>query len=278
MARLIDGYERAVARLGPRPGFNPWHAAAGAAIGLCASALGLLPLLVETHSGWQLIPVCGALGALAFMLFARADWNRLYAQYFAPLRAQAATNLCDHELLLLMMEDDLPARFEKLRYVAQSHGKTRARNYAELRKGSMADRVTWLVENYTVICRALGLPHSLPALRARDRRALWLFLSPLGLLVAAIAGMMALAGHGGIALAKFTFPAFSGITMLLMSCGALVSGLQAHLERAALLSVLVEVLDLTDPQPVAGVDEQLAQATADSTGTATPLASRQAEE
>jgi hypothetical protein len=255
VARLIDGYERAVKRLRPQTGLQLWHLVSGGFFGFMAALIGMMPLLVHRHSAWWLVAAATVATALLQAALGRGRWNRLCAQCFEAQRQLVRGNLLDHELLLLAMEEELPARFDKLRYVAQSHGKTRARNYMELRKGSMADRIQWLVENYRALCPPLGLRPLTPALAARRWRLQALLLAPVALMGLGIGLLAVLQTQGLHPLIQYEMPAVMGCCIWLLGCGLGPLTEQQELERGALLSVLVELLDLTNPEPVSIDDD-----------------------
>jgi hypothetical protein len=258
VARLIDSYERAVRRLSPHMGLRPSHLFSGGLFGFMGALLGTMPWLVRDHGGWWIVAAVTLASAALQSVVAAGRWNRLYAQCFDAQRRLVRSNLLDHELLLLAMEEELPARYDKLRRVAQSHGKTRARNYMELRKGSMADRVQWLAENYRVLCPPLGLQPLVPALAAGHRRRQALLLAPPVLMVLCLVLLAVLLSQGLAVYVKQLLPAVMGCSILLLGWGLGPEMQQQELERGALLSVLVELLDLTDPAPQPATDDTAA--------------------
>lgn len=254
MARYIDRLERGVKGLVAQRGLNFWHMLLGALTGLAVPFVaGIRPFTLGVDIVPLLLVCCGAF-ALSYGLVGRAHWNSLLAGSYARLRELARKNLLEHELLLLALADDLPAQHEQLRYVAQSYGKTRARNYSELRKGSMTDRMEWLVENYRVICGVLRLPCTVLELLRRQRLFNWIMLGPTGLLLLAIGLLTALQFAGARALPEEVSVnlLLGSVALMLLgsSAGGALSTQQQKAERGALSSVLVELLDLTDPQPV----------------------------
>jgi hypothetical protein len=230
-ARLLTGWQ-----------VNGGHALLGA---VALPALYLWASVRQLHGGaalWTALALAALLGALAFAWAGRRCWNALLRANYEPLVAQARANLVERELLLLCFEPELPAAYEHLRYAAQSHGKTRARNWAELRPGSMHDRVQWLVENYRVICTLEKLPLGTPALRRFTAVCSWCLLLPLGLFILCIpaAALRWLPEDGFVT-------ALLGTTGLLLASGAVfvpLLQLAARIESSALLAVLTAELDV----------------------------------
>jgi hypothetical protein len=263
VAQLIDSYERAVQRVRPRSSWQPEQFFLGALFGLMAGLLGLIPLFMQHGpvGWWSLAAVTAGCGLFSGLL-ARGRWDRLYASCFTAQRQHVRGNLLEHEMLLLAMEEELPARCDKLRRVAQSHGKTRARNYMELRKGSMVDRIQWLVENYNVLCPPLGLTALTPTLASRRNRLQALQLVPLIVMGLGIVLLAVLQTQGVLRHIELIMPT-------ILACGTLLLGAnlgplleQRQVERAALLSAVVELLDLTDPAPEAADAIQTEEVTA----------------
>lgn len=244
-ARYVDQLQRQTRCLKPVEGRHWGHLITGGTLGAGLSLWFSIGLFKAGTFSW-FIPILAAIvGALGFAWLARRLWNHLLANCLRQQQDLARTNLFEHDLLLVCMQDELPAKFEKLRFVAQSYGKTRAANWAELRKGSMQQRVQWLVENYEVVCAALKLPSVSPELRhVQSRLCRWLWL-PAGLFVLSIALIyMQEAGRigGGMLLAVNVMGlsfAWGGIVFALV----VIAG---QLQRAAFLSVLVEAIDLTE--------------------------------
>jgi hypothetical protein len=250
-AKYIDRLERQARSARPLTGWQPhWGGAfLGAGSGFF---VGLWLSMREPPAGavhWPTLLLVTLVGAVAFAVAGRLGWNALLARHQAALLAQVRSNLLDHELLLLCFEPELPAHYEKLRHAAQSYGKTRARNWAELRKGSMQDRVQWLIENYQVICGIIKLPYSTPGVNKLRSITSWLFLVPVLLIALPI-----------LVLAQGWLPrpiATDAILLSLAGTNGLISvligvlALLSQLERSALLTVLVEQLDVDGLVPPA---------------------------
>jgi hypothetical protein len=130
---------------------------------------------------WVSIALGALAGAASIGHSAMRLWNWAFRTFFAPLRAKIRENLSEHGLLMLCLSEEMPAQFEKLKSLSQSYGKTRARNWNELKRGSMQERLQWLIENYYVICQFLKLEAGMPAFNRLQRQLSWLFALPFGL-------------------------------------------------------------------------------------------------
>jgi hypothetical protein len=174
-------------------------------------------------------------------------------------------------LLLICSSSEMPAHYDKLRRVAQSYGKTRARNWEEIDRNSMRQRVQWLVENYRVICQTLRLPASTASLHRLQRIAEKLMLLPLALLMVCFAGL-ALHQPGGAERWTGWIILLLGLQMSMLWPLVGYFTMARALERGALLSVLTEELALQRAGPGApAADTQAAHDTpaqnSDSAGT-----------
>jgi hypothetical protein len=251
-AKYLDRLGREARGLRPIPAgrIATGHVVGGALTGVIAAAFAGLPQLAAGGFPWLLATGIVAGCLLLFPLAGKALWNRLLVDNVQLLTDQVRGNLLDHELLLLCSSSELPAHYDKLRRVAQSYGKTRARNWEEIDRNSMRQRVQWLVENYNVVCRALGLPCSTAGLRRLRQWLLALLFLPLALMLAAIADLIAT--HGGrqwemvllasIGLQLAAVPALTGLLLM-----------QSQLERGTLIQVLTTELAAatTTPGPTA---------------------------
>lgn len=248
-AGFIDKLEREVLAVRPLAGPSPWHCLTGACTGAALAFWLSVRGIDRGDFAWGWLVVGAVVGGLSFGLAGRALWNQLLAAHYAGLQEQARANILERELLFLALADDLPARYEHFRFAAQSYGKTRARNWNERRKGSMQDRLSWLVENYQELCRIERLPVATPQLQRWTSWCIWLMLAPCGGLAVAIA-----------AVAGGWLPRELNIALVLLSVGLLFAALGAgggiaamlsRLQRVALLSVMVEQLDVDLAQPAA---------------------------
>ncbi len=241
-ARYIDTLERRAKVARPLRSLSVGHVITGAVLGLgICFLLGVRALDAGRFNWWATILFCVLSGA-GFGFLGRWFWNGVFISNVRELRALARQNLFDHDLLYLCMQDDLPAKFEVLRHVAQSYGKTRARNWAELKKGSMQQRVQWLVENYYVICSTLRLDSITARLQALQKRLLLWSLLPLGVFIASLIPVfMGTPPSQGYALPIV----LGGMALALGGGGVLLSlvMLAGSLQQAAFLAELSGALD-----------------------------------
>ena len=174
------------------------------------------------------------------------------------VRAIARRNLLEHELLLLAVGDDLPVRYEKLRHAAQSYGKTREKNWEELRRGSMRDRLNWLAKNYPVLCRIEKLQLTTPFLARLGQWFTWGMLLPLPLLLAAVAFVTTVGVRGRLLGEDHLGLMFAALALMVGSAMifAFAKSTLMRIEQAALYAELVEQLD-TDLAPMPAAVKQL---------------------
>jgi hypothetical protein len=239
MAKL----RREAAATVPRRGLNPWEVLAGVACGAFAGAMhGALTYRSFDH-GLFFTAAGALLGGLLLGLAGWRLWNQLLAQNLDALLMLLQGNLLDHGLLQLAIADELPAEFEQLRTVAQSYGKTRARNWNEIRKDSMRERVHWLVENYNVICKTLRLPRTVPTLDRLTRQVTWILALCWLPLIALFLLPIVFRKVGPQVWMAWLAPAFDLMNLALIG-GIVVVWIIGRVERGALLKVLTEELQL----------------------------------
>lgn len=241
----LDVLEREAQRCRPLRGLHWGHLLIGGGIGAFLTWWFCLPGIVhgQLSPAWPLVGA--AIGSVFWGCIGRWSWNRLLKKNLAELRALAQSNLIEHDLLLVCIEDDLPARFESLRHVSQSRGKTRTRNYSELRRGSMQDRIRWLVENYNAICSTLKLRSSTQQLERLGRGLMWLMLLPLFFLLLAMV-LLAVRLIGLQYIAPVMMDSMGAVlTACALALGPLVQ--INTLQSAALASELVAALRPSEP-------------------------------
>ncbi|MCC7479595.1 hypothetical protein IT575_14225 [bacterium] len=243
-SRYVDYLERQVDRVQPLRRLHWGHLLGGAFVSMLLCLWFGLYVMAMGRFNWWLAVAISLAAAVPYAIFARWYWNRCLALVHEAQRRQVRSNLIDHDLLLVCVQDELPARFECLRFVAQSYGKTRARNWNELQKGSMKQRVTWLVENYYVVCDALRLP-GLSAELLHERARLMRYWWPIALVFAgsllSLFFVQWLPKNAAVMLVLFGV----GLSFVMLSPLVLCFAILQQIQQSALVSEIVDALDTT---------------------------------